>query len=90
MFHAITGDLFTLKLVLLVEESGREVSYVNKESKKPHGPYVDDILKRRILGMKTNEVVRKAITDYYEERGYQNQSGESIEMTHGSSYTVKN
>ena len=27
------------------------------------------ILKRRILGMKTNEVVRKAITDYYEERG---------------------
>ena len=41
LFHAITGDLFTLKLVLLVEESGREVSYVNKESKKPHGPYVD-------------------------------------------------
>tara|TARA_Y100000022_G_scaffold197791_1_gene206959 strand:- start:1059 stop:1214 length:156 start_codon:yes stop_codon:yes gene_type:complete len=30
-----------LKLVLLAEESGREVSYVNKESKKPHGPYVD-------------------------------------------------
>ena len=27
------------------------------------------ILKRRILGMKTNEVVRKAITDYYKERG---------------------
>lgn len=27
------------------------------------------ILKRRILGMKTNEVVRKAITDYYDERG---------------------
>ena len=27
------------------------------------------ILKRRILGMKTNEVVRKAITEYYEERG---------------------
>ena len=27
------------------------------------------ILNRRILGMKTNEVVRKAIADYYEEKG---------------------
>ena len=30
-----------LKLVLLLEESGREVNYVKEESKKPHGPYVD-------------------------------------------------
>ena len=30
-----------LKLVLLMEESGREVNYVKEESKKPHGPYVD-------------------------------------------------
>ena len=33
--------ILALKLVILAEESGREVSYVNKESKKPHGPYVD-------------------------------------------------
>lgn len=30
-----------LKIVLLMEESGREVNYVKEEAKKPHGPYVD-------------------------------------------------
>lgn len=40
-FMPLLVIFLALKLVLLAEESGREVSYVNKESKKPHGPYVD-------------------------------------------------
>ena len=31
-----------LKFVLLFEESYGEYDYVRRESKKPHGPYVED------------------------------------------------
>ena len=40
-FMPILVIFLALKLVILAEESGREVNYVNEESKKPHGPYVD-------------------------------------------------